>query len=144
MKNSTDELFQLAKASRDRSHAPYSKCKIGAAVRMSNGEIYGGCNVENSSYGGTVCAERVAIQKAVSEGSPSGKDVRSPLFIEEAVVVTDANPPWPPCGICRQVMMEFAKDASAVKVHLADLRGIKTTLTLAELLPTAFTADFLP
>src|SRR5688500_15234374 len=129
------ELFELAKRSRERSHAPYSRCLIGAAIRTSDGRMYGGCNVENSSYGATVCAERTAVVKAVSEGSTR---------IEEVVVVTDATPPWPPCGICRQVIMDFVESPAQVKIHLADLKGIQKTLTLSELLPTAFDPSYLP
>lgn len=122
-------LHQLAISARKMAHAPYSQYKVGAALRLSNGKIYSGCNIENVSYGGTVCAERVAIFKALSE-NPNTK-------IDEICVATDSNPPWPPCGFCRQVIAEFAQPET--KIHIADLRGIQKTFTLAELLPNAFT-----
>src|SRR5690348_9517727 len=90
------ELYEKAIQAQKHSYSPYSGCKVGAALRTRGGEIFSGCNVENSSYGATVCAERVAVQKAVSE---CGK-----IEIMEIMVVTDASPPWPPCGLCRQVM----------------------------------------
>ncbi|MEK6580085.1 MAG: cytidine deaminase, partial [Bdellovibrionota bacterium] len=99
------ELLDTAKAVRKNAYSPYSKVKVGAALRTRDGKIFSGCNVENSSYGATVCAERVAIQKAVSE--LGGK-----IEIQELVVVTDATPPWTPCGICRQVIAEFGSNST--------------------------------
>jgi cytidine deaminase len=122
------DLFKAALLAREKAHAPYSGCKVGAAVRTSTGQIFSGCNVENSSYGASNCAERVAIQKAVSEVEN--------LKIIEVMVVTDANPPWPPCGLCRQVMIEFGQE---VTVYSAGLQGALTEATLTELLPNAFT-----
>src|SRR5262249_16349756 len=82
-------LHQLAIHARLQDHAPYSGFQVGAAIRLSNGEMFSGCNVENASYGGTVCAERVAIWKAVSE--------KKSIRIADVVVVTDSTSPWPPC-----------------------------------------------
>ena len=124
-------LYEAAKAARERSYSPYSGHKVGAAVRMSDGTVFQGCNVENSSYGGTVCAERVAIQKAVSEGH---------LNVVEVMVVTDFSPPWPPCGMCRQVIAEFSDHA---KLHTANLKGEYESFSFEDLQPRAFTPGHL-
>jgi len=126
------DLYEAARKAREFSYSPYSHVKVGAAVRTVDGRIFTGCNVENSSYGGTVCAERVAISKAVSE---LGK-----IEIAEVMVVTDASPPWPPCGLCRQVIAEFARPGTRnVDVHAANLQGETRTLLFSELFPDAFT-----
>lgn len=117
------------------AHSPYSKYKVGAAVLMDDGSIFGGCNIENASYGGTVCAERVAVWKAISE-SKSRK-------ISEIVVVTDTNSPWPPCGLCRQVLAEFS-DPVKTLVHTANLAEIKRTYRFEELFPESFNPASLP
>lgn len=127
------ELFEAAKSARERSYSPYSGHKVGAAIRMSDGKIFSGCNVENSSYGGTICAERVAIQKAVSEGH---------LKIQEVLVVTASTPPWPPCGMCRQVIAEFAAEAS-IALHTANLAGDHESFEFSEIFPRAFTPGHL-
>jgi cytidine deaminase len=124
-------LFELAKKSRLASYSPYSRHQVGAAIRTSKGKLFGGCNIENSSYGGTVCAERVAIQKAVSEGH---------LEITEVLVITDSNPPWPPCGMCRQVIAEFGPKA---KIYTANLEGDLLSFQFRDLFPSAFTPDHL-
>ncbi len=124
-------LFELARESRKKSYSPYSGHQVGAAIRMSDGTLYGGCNVENSSYGATVCAERVAIQKAVSEGRTS---------IQEILVITDSTPPWPPCGMCRQVIAEFGPRAI---LHTANLQGKIESFRLEEIFPRAFTPTHL-
>jgi len=126
------ELYKQALMARDRSHSPYSGHKVGAAIRTAQGMVFAGCNVENSSYGGTVCAERVAVWKAVSE--------LGPLEIKEVMVVTAANPPWPPCGFCRQVLSEFGKE---MVIHAANLQGEVQTTAFSQLLPQAFTPDHL-
>jgi cytidine deaminase len=113
----------------DHSYSPYSKKQVGAAIRLTNGKVYSGCNVENSSYGGTVCAERVAVWKAVSEEGPG-------IQIAEVVVATEASPPWPPCGLCRQVINEFATQDCAV--HLVNKSGEVKSFTHRELLPHGF------
>src|SRR4051794_18812564 len=96
------ELYQVALKVRENSHSPYSHCKVGAALKTSTGKIFAGCNVENASYGASICAEQSAIVKAVSE--------LGPIQIREILVVTDATPPWSPCGICRQVIAEFGSE----------------------------------
>lgn len=97
----------MALNSRQFSHSPYSEKKIGAAIQLSNGKVYSGCNIENASYGGTVCAERVAIWKAFSENL-------KPVTITHVVVASDESSPWPPCGFCRQVLAEFATPETEV------------------------------
>lgn len=124
----SSRLLKAAREARRRAHAPYSGYKIGAALATADGRVFTGCNVENASYGGTVCAERVAIFKAVSEGA------RRP--VREICVVSDAAEPWPPCGFCRQVLAEFA--TSETVIHLANTKRIIRSLTFAELFPEGF------
>lgn len=111
-----------------RSHSPYSKAKVGSALETADGKIYQGCNIENASFGGTVCAERVAIWKAVSEGHNK---------IKRIYVYT--QPGWPPCGMCLQVMTEFAD--GDLEIIIGDANGIEKTRKLKELLTHAFTPD---
>lgn len=127
------KLFTAACLVQKNAHAPYSGALIGAAVLMADGRIFTGCNVENASYGGTVCAERVAIFKAVSEGAQ--KDIK------EVLVVSDAEKPWPPCGFCRQVIAEFGNESTLV--HTANLQGKMKTFKFGELFPEAFTPSHL-
>jgi cytidine deaminase len=126
-------LFDAASKARSRSHSPYSGKKVGAAILTEDGKTYTGCNVENASYGATVCAERVAIQKAVSE--------QGSFKIKAVFVVTEASPPWPPCGMCRQVIAEFG--GPNVPVHAANLSGEFETRKFSELQPNAFTPSHL-
>jgi cytidine deaminase len=121
-------LKDLAREAANFSHSPYSKAKVGAAVQMSDGSVYSGCNIENSSFGGTVCAERVAIWKAVSEGKQK---------ISKIYIYTDDG--WPPCGMCLQVMTEFSD--STLDVTFGDRHGSETKRKLGELLTHAFTPD---
>ncbi len=123
------DLFREALLAREKSYSRYSGHKVGAAVRTRDGTIFPGCNVENSSYGATVCAERVAVFGAVTAKGPS-------LEIAEIMVVTDATPPWPPCGMCRQVLAEFG---TGFTLHLANPAGMLETYTLEEIFPKAFT-----
>jgi cytidine deaminase len=123
-------LRDLAQDASTRSHSPYSKAKVGAAVLTEDGKVYQGCNIENSSYGGTVCAERVAIWKAVSEGQNKLKKIY--------VYTVDG---WPPCGLCLQVMSEFA--SGDLEISFGNQQGKETTKKLKELLTHAFTPDFL-
>jgi cytidine deaminase len=125
-----DPLFEAARAARERAYSPYSKIKVGAAIRTTDGKVYSGCNVENSSYGATVCAERVAIQTAVA--------AQGTFQIAEVFVVTDATPPWAPCGLCRQVIAEFS-DGFEIPIHKANLAGDVKTTHFRELFPDAFT-----
>ncbi len=121
------ELIQAALKVREHAYAPYSGFKVGAAILAKNGEIYTGCNVENASYGLTVCAERVAVNKAISDG------VRD---FQGIAIVTDARKPASPCGACRQVLAEFSPQ---MPVYLANIQGKVCKLSLEELLPDAFT-----
>jgi cytidine deaminase len=98
-------------------------------IELSDGKTFTGCNVENSSFGGTVCAERVAIWKAVSEIGPG-------VSVKTVVVATDASPPWVPCGICRQVINEFA--SKNCEIHLVNKAGDVKSFTHRELLPHGF------
>ena len=126
------DLYKMALLAREKSYSPYSGHKVGAAIRTSNGKIYTGCNIENSSFGATVCAERVAIQKGISE--------QGPLQIVEIMVITDATPPWPPCGLCRQVIGEFGKETT---IYTANIEGNLETFSLNDLFPLAFTSAHL-
>jgi len=127
-----EELIELARQVRELAYAPYSKFKVGAVVECRDGRIFTGCNVENSSYGLTMCAERNALAKAVSEG---GRD-----FIRMAVIA-DAHAPVPPCGACRQVISELC--GKQTEIVMVNLRGQIETHTVNELLPEAFDGTFL-
>jgi cytidine deaminase len=136
-KNET--LITLAQASlsvRAYAYSPYSGHKVGAALRTTDGLIFSGCNVENSSYGATVCAERVAIQTAVAQGALNEKN-----RIEEIVVSTSASPPWPPCGMCRQVISEF--QTPNLLIHAVNPSGEIVTWRFSDLLPEAFLPEHL-
>jgi len=121
-----DALIAAAKRSRENAHAKFSNFKVGAALRAASGKIYGGCNVENATYGLTVCAERVAIFKAISEGERK---------FDAIAVVTDADTLTPPCGACRQLIWEFCGD---VPVIMCNLKGQVETLRMSELFPKPF------
>jgi cytidine deaminase len=120
------ELRRLARAARRRARAPHSGYPVGAALRTEGGLIVTGCNIENASYGLTLCAERVAVFKAVSEGLRG---------FDAIAVVVDAARLAAPCGPCRQVLWELCGD---IWVHMANLRGRGLTLRLSELLPLPF------
>jgi cytidine deaminase len=122
-----DELLQIALEARQRAYAPYSRFTVGAAIRAKNGSIFSGCNIENGSYGLTICAERVAIFKAVSAG------VRE---FEALAVVADLKGPVSPCGACRQVLAEFQPDLTVI---MSNTRLEKTIMKVSELLPYMFT-----
>ena len=125
------ELSRLARQARRRAHAPFSHFKVGAALRTRRGEVVTGCNVENATYGLTLCAERVAVFKAVSEG------IRG---FDAIAVVADSKRLTPPCGACRQILWEFCGD---IWVHMADLHGRTRALRLSELLPFPFDRGYL-
>lgn len=125
------QLINEAIKVRELAYAPYSNFKVGAALLGKSGKIYTGCNVENASYGATICAERSAVVKAVSEGERS---------FTALAVVTDCNLPGAPCGICRQFLSEFGLD---LRIILANLQGAIIEATLREYLPAAFTPDSL-
>jgi cytidine deaminase len=131
LNESENELIKTAKDARLRSIAPFSKFLVGAALRTKEGKVFTGCNVESASYGLTVCAERVAIWKALSEGERDFTDL---------VIVADTEQLTPPCGTCRQIIWEFAKHA---RIVLANLRGQREEVDIVHLLPKAFDARFL-
>jgi len=128
-----DELVALAAQARRHAYAPYSHFAVGAALLARSGRVYTGANVENASYGLSVCAERVAVWKAVAEGERA--------FTAIAVVTENGVSP---CGACRQVLAEFASDPRMLRLIVADAQGHRRTHTLAELLPEAFTPEQLP
>lgn len=125
----SNPLIPIAIEAREKSYSPYSNRKVGAVIKLSNGKTYTGCNVENSSFGGTVCAERVAVWKAVSEEGPN-------IQIDEVVVATDAAQPWSPCGLCRQIVNEFANPNC--QVILVNLTGTEVKHQFKDLLPFGF------
>jgi len=127
----SQSLIAAAQRARLQSVAPFSNFLVGAAVRTANGKVYTGCNIESASYGLTVCAERVAIWKALSEGE---------RHFTELAVVADTESLTPPCGTCRQIIWEFAKSATII---FANLKGESETLQIKDLLPRAFDARFL-
>ena len=121
-----DLLIEAAKQARDNAHAPYSNFRVGAALRSTSGRIFGGCNVENATYGLTICAERVAIFKAISE---------SERGFSAIAVVTDTEVLTPPCGACRQLIWEFCGD---IPVSMANLKGKIEVIQMRELFPRPF------
>lgn len=126
-----DPLIEAAIASRLRAHAPYSRFLVGAALEDADGRIHSGCNVENATYGLTICAERLAVFKAISEGARAFRRV---AIAADTAVLT------PPCGACRQILWEFCGD---IEIVLVNLSGKTETLRLKELLPRAFDDSFL-
>jgi len=119
-----DDLIVLAKRARRKAYAPYSRFPVGAALLTESGKVYTGCNVENASSGLTICAERVAVFKAVSEGERD---------LQAIAVVTESGSS--PCGTCRQVLSEFAEDMDVV---IADTEGNARVYRLRDLLPRPF------
>lgn len=124
-------LIEAARKAREQSVAPFSNFLVGAAIRTEGGRVYTGCNIESASYGLTVCAERVAIWKALSEGERN---------FTQLAVVADTESLTPPCGTCRQIIWEFARGADIV---FANLEGQSEVFHIADLLPRAFDARFL-
>lgn len=124
-------LIDAATQAREHAHAPYSHFRVGAALRAKSGRIFTGCNIENSTFGLTLCAERIAVFKALSEGERGFNAV---------AVVADTDRLTPPCGACRQILWEFCRDAEVV---LANLSGQIVTRRIADLLPDAFDASFI-
>jgi len=120
------KLIKEAEKARKRAYTPYSKFQVGAAVLCSDGKIFTGCNIENASFGLTICAERVAMFKAISEGSTK---------FEAIAVIGDTDKPCSPCGACRQVISEFGED---IPLIMANLKGDVQIKKIEELLPEAF------
>jgi cytidine deaminase len=122
-----EDLIAKAMEAREKAYAPYSHFTVGAALLAKSGRVYTGCNVENASYGLSICAERAAVFKAVSEGERD---------FEAIAVVTENG--VTPCGACRQVLMEFGED---IQVIVADGAGEYRVFSLQELLPEAFSSE---
>ena len=126
-----DPLIHAALTARLNAHAPFSHFLVGAAIEASDGRIFTGCNVENATYGLTICAERVAVFKAISEGA---------RHFRRVVVAADTPKLTPPCGACRQILWEFLGD---VPVVLVNLNNQMETMRMLDLLPRPFDASFL-
>ncbi len=129
--SSFDRLIAAARVARDHAHAPYSNFRVGAALRAQSGRIFTGCNVENATFGLTLCAERVAIFKAISEGERG---------FDAVAVVADTETLTPPCGACRQILWEFCGDAEVI---LANLNGKIERYRMSALFPKPFDGKFL-
>ena len=129
---SNEELIELARQARHHAHAPYSNFKVGAVIECRDGRVFTGCNVENSSYGLTICAERVAISKAISEGARD---------FTRLAVIADSHAPIPPCGACRQIIFELC--GAATEIVMVNLQGRIETKTAGALLPAPFDRSFL-
>ena len=127
----TDPLLNAALAVREHAHAPFSKFKVGAALEDSDGRIHTGCNVENATYGLTLCAERVAVFKAISEGARQFRRV---------AIAADTDDLTPPCGACRQILWEFCGD---IEIVLVNPRGKTETYRLKDLFPRPFDVSYL-
>ena len=129
LKSMIDQAYHVQK----QAYSPYSGFSIGSSILDSDGHIFTGCNIENSSYGGTVCAERVAIWKGISE--------KMKLPIQAIVVVSSEKEKWPPCGLCRQVMAEFCKPTTPV--FFGNNKKEFKKMSFKELLPEAFSNSFI-
>ncbi|MGH9899430.1 MAG: cytidine deaminase [Pyrinomonadaceae bacterium] len=127
------DLIEAASAAREHAYAPYSRFRIGAAVETGDGRIFTGCNIESSTYGLTICAERVALWKALSEGIREFKRI---------VIVADTKKLVPPCGACRQIVSDFC--SAETEVVMANSSGEMEIVTIERLLPSAFDHKFLP
>jgi cytidine deaminase len=127
----SDPLLDAALGARHHAFAPFSHFQVGAAIEDSEGRVHTGCNVENATYGLTVCAERVAVFKALSEGARKFRRI---------AIAADTDSLTPPCGACRQILWEFCGD---IEIVLVNPRGKTETLYLSELFPRPFDASFL-
>jgi cytidine deaminase len=126
-----DLLVEAARAAQEHAHCPYSRFRVGAALETGDGRVFVGSNVENASYGLTICAERAAVVSAVSAGARNFRRI---------VIASDSEPPAPPCGACRQVLAEFGLELEVESVGPLQARR----WTLRELLPDAFVREILP
>ncbi len=126
-----DPLIAAARRAREHAHAPFSQFKVGAAIETADGHVVTGCNIENATYGLTICAERVAIFKALSEGHRR---------FTRIAIVADTSDPTSPCGPCRQILWEFGGN---LEVILANLTDEKARYRVADLLPAPFDARML-
>jgi cytidine deaminase len=126
-----DPLLQQALRARENAHAPFSKFKVGAALEDTDGGVHTGCNVENATYGLTVCAERVAVFKAISEGARK---------FRRMAIAADTDVLTPPCGACRQILWEFCGNLELI---LTNLQGKTESHSLSHLFPKPFDASFL-
>ena len=131
MKSRKEELIAVANASRRRAYAPYSRFRVGAAIEATSGRVYTGCNIENSSYGLTICAERTAIFKAISEGERNFRAI---------AIVADDSDFTPPCGACRQVLFDLAGN---IDIIMTNAKGRIRVTKLKNLLPMAFDSKHL-
>ncbi len=122
-----EPLVEIAIAARERAYAPFSSFKVGSAVAMDDGSVHAGCNVENRSFGATICAERVAVTSAIAHGASR---------LEAVVVVTDTDPPAPPCGLCLEVLTEFGRPE--LPILMVGSRGAREETTLGALHPHPF------
>ena len=127
----TDAVLKAALAARENAHAPYSHFRVGAALEDSTGRLHSGCNIENATYGLTLCAERVAVFKAISEGARTFRRI---------AIAADTDTLTPPCGACRQILWEFCGD---IEILLVNPRGQTESHRLKDLLPRPFDASFL-
>ncbi len=125
-------LMQAALDARLKAFAPFSKFLVGAALEAADGRVFTGCNVENATYGLTVCAERVAVFKAISEGVHGG--------FTRIAIAADTDTLTPPCGACRQILWEFCRD---IEIILVNPRGKSESMKLSELFPRPFDASFI-
>lgn len=130
--NTVTKMHALAKSAQKNAYAPYSQFFVGACIRSNTGNYYVGCNVENASYGLSLCAEANAITNMICQGAQ---------LIAEIIIVTSANKPCPPCGACLQRIKEFA--TTNLPIHLADETAITKSLTLNDLFPQSFNAAYL-
>ncbi len=126
-----DPLASAALAARENAHAPYSHFRVGVALEDASGRVHTGCNVENATYGLTLCAERVAVFKAISEGARKFRRI---------AIAADTDVLTPPCGACRQILWEFCGD---IEITLLNPRGKTETLQLKDMFPRAFDASYL-
>jgi cytidine deaminase len=126
-----EDLLRAALDAKEKSFSPYSRFRVGAALLTKSGKIYTGCNIENSSFSLTICAERTAVFKAISEGEKEFSSI---------LIVSDDESYCPPCGACRQVLSDFATD---IEIIMVNSKGDELTRTLTELLPLAFGSSYL-